>query len=117
MTASSALRRTFLLGAAAFLVAFEPVPVRLEVKNASDAPIRARLDADEPWLDVAAGQTVTLTSFPHAGLCGPPTRWLPEYFSGLDVQRADGTEEHVGRATFEQTARWGPGERWTFTVR
>lgn len=110
------LRRSVLIAGVAFMLAFEPVPVGLSIENASGEPIRVRLDNDDPWLDVPATQTVALTSFPHAGLCRPPERWLPDYFTGVDIQRATGEETRIDRATFEKSARWGRGERWKFTV-
>lgn len=111
------LRRVVLLGGAAFLVAFEPVPVKLEIENDSAEQILARLGAEDPWTAVPAGETVTLVRFSHAGLCRPPARWLPESFTGLDRLRADGEQSRVDRSTFEESAVWGRGETWTFTVR
>lgn len=116
MSPKRLLRRTVLVGAATFLVAFEPVPVRLEIENDTQGLVRVRIDADAPWMDVPAGKTATLTTFPHAGLCRPPQRWLPEYFTGLDLQRANGEQTRIDRATFEQTAVWGTRENWTLTL-
>ncbi len=116
MTAASASRRVFLLGATGFLLAFDQVPVRFEIENGTTQTIHVRLDSDRPWEEIPAGKTARLATFPHSGLCSPPERWLPESFTGLDVQLDGGRVKRIDRRNFEEHGAWGRGPSWKLSL-
>ncbi len=109
-------RRPFLLlvGLGA-LLGTSPVPVPIFVANQTGESLRARYD-DSEWMEIPQGETRSVATFGHGGLCSPPNRWLPENFVHIELEFASGATRVIDREAFLREAEWSSSGIWKLRV-